>query len=135
MILFSFLAGKKICNIIVSNFPKWSCLNLIFEQLSDRVVFDQDMSPGARHFHLTMLPKNMQEFLVRIWNQDGKWRDVEDVLRSAAYHRDVDVLITKCLRYVVSKPAVLQAAKGIVTAGLSKTAVYSSKKLSKMLKS
>ena len=50
-------------------------------KMSDRVIFDQDMSPGARHFHLTMLPKNMQELLVRLWNQDGKWRDVEDVLR------------------------------------------------------
>ena len=33
---------------------------------SENLVFEQDMSPGARHFHLTMLPKNMQELLVRV---------------------------------------------------------------------
>ena len=32
-------------------------------QKSERIIFDQDMSPGARFHHLTMLPKNMQEFL------------------------------------------------------------------------
>ena len=100
----------------------------------DKVVYDQDMSPGARHFHLTMLPKNMQELLVKFWNQDGKWRDVEDVLRSAAYHRDVDELIQKCLVKIVQGPAMSQAVKGVLTAGLSKTVTYSSRKLSKMLK-
>ena len=33
---------------------------------SEKLTFEQDMSPGARHFHLTMLPKNMQELLVRV---------------------------------------------------------------------
>ena len=73
--------------------------------------------------------------LVRQWNQDGKWRDVEDVLRSAAYHRDVNVLMVKCLGYIVCQPAVKQAIKGIVTAGLSKTIIYSSSKVKKMIQS
>ena len=72
---------------------------------------------------------------MQIWNQDGKWRDVEDVLRSAAYDRDINDLIEKCLHYVVATPAMLQAAKGVVTAGMSKTVQYSSAKVSKMLKS
>jgi translocator assembly and maintenance protein 41 len=29
-------------------------------------IFEQDTSPGARHFHLIMQPKNMQECLVRV---------------------------------------------------------------------
>ena len=73
--------------------------------------------------------------LVRQWNQDGKWRDVEDVLRSAAYHRDVNVLMVKCLGYIVCQPAVKQAIKGIITAGLSKTIIYSSSKVKKMIQS
>ena len=32
-------------------------------------MYEQDMSPGARHFHLTMLPKNMQESLVKVSKQ------------------------------------------------------------------
>ena len=99
----------------------------------DRKIFQQDMSPGARHFHLTMLPKNMQEILVSIWNRDGKWRDVEDVLRSAAYHRDVDQFILECLQYVVARPAMVQATKGVVSAGFKKTVIYSSQKVKKMM--
>lgn len=33
------------------------------------VMYEQDMSPGARHYHLTMLPKNMQESLVKVRKQ------------------------------------------------------------------
>ena len=36
------------------------------EDMSKKVTYEQDMSPGARHFHLTMLPKNMQEGLVTV---------------------------------------------------------------------
>ncbi len=97
--------------------------------------FHQDMSPRGRHFHLTMLPKNMQEFLVREWNRDGRWYDVEDVLRSVAYDRDCDKLIESCLKFIVMQPAIVQAAKGILTAGPTKTIRYSSKKVMKMLKS
>ncbi len=98
-------------------------------------VYEQDTSPGGRHFHLTMLPKNMQEYLVREWNRDGRWRDLEDVLRSAAYDRDCDEQINKCLGYIVGQPALIQAAKGVLTAGLTKTVRYSSKKVAKRLKS
>ena len=35
------------------------------------VMYEQDMSPGARHFHLTMLPKNMQESLVKVSKQQS----------------------------------------------------------------
>ena len=43
-------------------------LYIPFDTNSDNldIMFEQDMSPGARHFHLTMLPKSMQETLVRV---------------------------------------------------------------------
>ena len=60
---------------------------------------------------------------------------MEDVLRSAAYDRDIEDLIGQCVPYIIAKPALVQAVKGIATAGASKTITYSSKKLSKMMKS
>ena len=33
---------------------------------SDKNGFEQDVGPAGRHFHLSMLPKKMQYFLVRV---------------------------------------------------------------------
>jgi hypothetical protein len=33
---------------------------------SDKNIFIQDVSPNGRHFHLSMLPKKMQVFLVKV---------------------------------------------------------------------
>ena len=41
----------------------------------------------------------MQVLLVKEWNRDKKWHDVEDVLRAAAVDRDLDEIITKCLEF------------------------------------
>ena len=95
--------------------------------------FEQDVSPTGRHFHLSMLPKNMQVLLVKEWNRDKEWHDVEDVLRAAAVDRDLDEIITKCLEYIVAPKSISQAAKGIVTAGLLKSGKYATAKLQKMI--
>ena len=66
------------------------------------------------------------------WNRDGRHRDVEEVLRSAAYDQDSDDIIHKALRRIVHRSSLTQAAKGILTAGVLKTVKYSGAKLSKM---
>ena len=96
---------------------------------------DQDVSPSARHFHLSQLPKTLQWNLVVEWNHDGRYRDVEDVLRSAAYDRDSGALVGNALAKIVRGSSVSQAARGIVTAGPLKTVKYSWAKLVKMYKS
>jgi len=98
-------------------------------------TFEQDVSPSGRHHHLTMLPKNVQLMLEAIWNSDGRTRDLEDVLRAAAFERDSGEVIMECLKAIVKGPAVGQAAKGILTAGAYKTVLYSYAKLVKMVKS
>lgn len=123
--------------LYLKQLSKMSEFIYIREAEPDQLIrIDQDISPGARHHHLTMLPKNMQEMLVRCWDEpEGKFPDVEDILRSAAYHRGLDDLITNALGYVVARQALLQAGKGILTAGFSKSFVYSSKKIAKKFKS
>ena len=77
----------------------------------------------------------MQVLLVKEWNRDKKWHDVEDVLRAAAVDRDLDEIITKCLEYIVAPKSISQAAKGIVTAGMLKSGKYATAKLQKMIRS
>jgi translocator assembly and maintenance protein 41 len=60
---------------------------------------------------------------------------VEDVLRSAAYDRDSVDLISRALRKIVAGTSITQAAKGILSAGVFKSARYSAAKLGKMYKS
>ena len=71
----------------------------------------------------------------QIWNSDGRTRDLEDVLRAAAFERDSGEVISDCLKAIVKGPAISQAFKGIVSAGGYKTVVYSYAKLMKMVKS
>merc|ERR1719412_2267150 len=81
-----------------------------------------------------MLPQNVQGWLVSIWN-DGRYRDVEDVLRAAAFERDSGDVLNTCLQHVVRGPSITQAAKGILTAGTSKSFRYGLAKLKKGIKS
>ena len=70
-----------------------------------------------------------------VWNEDGRYRDVEDVLRAAAFERDSGDLLNTCLEKVVWLPSITQALKGIITAGVSKSVIYGVAKLKKGLKS
>ena len=96
---------------------------------------EQDVSPAGRHHHLTLLPKNVQGKLVSVWNEDGRYRDVEDVLRAAAFERDSGDVINTVLEKIVWAPSITQAIKGIITAGISKSTIYGLAKLKKGLKS
>ena len=87
------------------------------------------------HCHEKSFVEMISIFFFKLWNKDGKWKDVEDVLRSAAYDRDIDDLIGQCLPCIVRNPALVQAVKGVVTQGPYKSILYSSKKLVKMYQS
>ncbi len=58
---------------------------------------------------------------------------MEDVLRAAAFDRDSDEIIVKCLEYIVANKSMTQALKGIVTAGPWKSTRYAGAKLNKMV--
>ena len=44
------------------------------------------------------------------WNRDGRYRDVEDVLRSAAYDRDSVELIGRALGKIIAGPSLSQVS-------------------------
>lgn len=95
----------------------------------------QDVSPSARLYHLSMLPRELQERLTRRWNRDGRHRDVEDVLRAAACDPYSEDLLLQSLGDIVKLRSVSQAMKGIITAGVAKSVRYSGRKLVKMWRS
>jgi len=141
-----FVGGEdknKVSNIVQANIPQFR--KVYAKQLQNMSQFvnfspdlsevEQDVSPAGRHHHLTMLPKNLQGWLVSVWNEDGRYRDVEDVLRAAAFERDSGDLLSNCLQKVVWTPSITQAIKGLITAGLSKSVIYGLAKLKKGLNS
>ena len=44
------------------------------------------------------------------WNSDGRYRDVEDVLRSAAYDRDSVELVGRALAKIIAGPSMSQVS-------------------------
>ena len=141
-----FVGGEdknKVANIVQANIPQFRALySKQLQNMSQFVNFsqdlsevEQDVSPAGRHHHLTLLPKNLQGWLVSVWNEDGRYRDVEDVLRAAAFERDSGDLLNKCLKKVTWLPSITQALKGVITAGISKSVKYGLAKLKKGMKS
>eukprot|EP00095_Tigriopus_kingsejongensis_P005438 maker-scaffold224_size251237-snap-gene-0.21 protein:Tk05438 transcript:maker-scaffold224_size251237-snap-gene-0.21-mRNA-1 annotation:"hypothetical protein DAPPUDRAFT_202995" len=134
---------NKVANIVRPNIPRFRelyakrilSLNNYLDLNPVRSRGEQDTSSAGRHHHLSQLPKNLQWYLVQEWNKDGRYRDVEDVLRAAAFDKDSDSMIRKALIDIIGKTSVSQAVKGILTAGLTKTVKYSGAKLKKMAKS
>ncbi|XP_040571064.1 phosphatidate cytidylyltransferase, mitochondrial [Lepeophtheirus salmonis] len=101
-------------------------------------IFHQDISQSGKHYHLSLLPRHLQWYLVRARNlRDGRRWDVEDVLRTAANDDEEEIasLIRMGLRSIVQRHSITQALKGIVSAGPLTSIKYSGAKLKKMIKS
>jgi len=135
---------QKVANIVDGQLEELSLLyQPVRSQLTDYMEVDngagrQDVSPAARLYHLTMLPRQLQGSvchqicLARRWNRDGRHRDVEDVLRAAACDVYSSPLITRGLADITAWRNISQSVKGIVTAGVGKSVRYSCRKLAKM---
>lgn len=104
---------------------------------SDRIPSScrQDTSPIAKIHHLNHLPKAVQLRLVRAWLQGKKRKDAEDCFRAIAHDIDCDTNVDIALRNIVWNSSVSQSLKGILTAGLFKSVVYSWRKVRKMMAS
>lgn len=94
----------------------------------------QNMSPEARWHHLNNLPRVPQRQLVRYFNKLGRVRrDTEEVLLTMSHDPDIGVPLNNILRKIVWKSSIRQSLKGIVTAGITKSVRYSSRKVFKRL--
>lgn len=93
----------------------------------------QDVHPLAKLHHLNQLPKCPQRALVRYWNKGTAKQDTEDVLRAIAYDPDCNYVVRESLKEIVWNSSVRQSLKGIATAGIKKSVVYSGRKIMKIM--
>ncbi|KAK4292612.1 hypothetical protein Pmani_034633 [Petrolisthes manimaculis] len=133
----------KVQNIVRAQVQEFRTLYTpVLKELEEYVILDrlrgmgeQDTSPPARLYHLSMLPKKLQLMLMKEWNRDGRKRDLEDVLRAAAHDTDTDDVIVRGIEDIVKTSSLTQSVKGILTAGVLKSIRYSWSKVKKMWKS
>lgn len=133
---------NKVSNIVQPNMEMFRELYEHILDNEDHVHFnksqgllEQSLSAMTRYHHLSLLPKCLMAGLVAGRNVDGRNRDTEEVIRSLAHDSDCPEYINTCISSIVQRSSLMQSAKGIFTAGLSKSWRYSLSKLQKMWKS
>ena len=96
-------------------------------------ILEQSLSATSRQHHLNLLPKMLQLGLVNQYNKDGRYRDVEEVLRNySSINSECTEVIENCVHGIVRQSSLSQSVKGIFTAGFLKSIRYSASKLRKM---
>ncbi|XP_054721760.1 phosphatidate cytidylyltransferase, mitochondrial-like isoform X2 [Uloborus diversus] len=133
---------RKIINIVKHQVPHFQKLYSEHIQsmpglhwIKSRNMFEQDCSNESTLHHLNLLPKMVQHNLLIEWNKDGKYRDMEEVLSTISCDPDCEKLVEKAINTIVWWSSITQSLKGIVTAGLKKSFLYSSRKIMKMITS
>lgn len=86
----------------------------------------------SQFHHLHLLPKTVLLLLQQSHSQAGKNPDLEEVLRVYANDSRCDDAVAKCIAQIVWKSSWSQSLKTILSSGIGKSLVYSSKKLAKM---
>ncbi|KAL0281553.1 UNVERIFIED_CONTAM: hypothetical protein PYX00_002502 [Menopon gallinae] len=139
---------NKVRNIVLGHKEKFKELySPILTSMSDYVEIpenqndceincNQDISPSAKHYHLNNLPRRVQRNLVKYWNKGLRARqDTEDVLRAMAFDKDCGEVLNIILSNIVWESSLKQSAKGILTAGVVTSFLYSMNKIGKMVTS
>lgn len=95
--------------------------------------FQQDVGPNHTHSLLECLPNALVKRVLKY--AKSHIQEQGNVLQQVAHDRSkCGALIRKGVGSIVLRSSITQSAKGILTAGLSKTLMYSSLKVSKMLR-
>jgi len=127
----------KVANIVEPQIERFRSLYApAFRSMSDRLLFvgsfaEQDSSVDGKLYHLQRLPANLKNIVLSN-RRDG---DARSPLRALAERSDVDKIVRDGVRRIVLYSSLTQSIKGIPTAGLLKSVVYSYNKLNKMVKS
>ncbi|XP_008696094.1 phosphatidate cytidylyltransferase, mitochondrial isoform X1 [Ursus maritimus] len=131
----------KVLNIVKPNIAHFRELYGNILQENPQVVYkiqqgrlEIDKSPEGQFTQLMTLPKTLQQQINHIMDPPGKNRDVEETLFQVAHDPDCGEVVRLGLSAIVRPSSMKQSTKGIFTAGVKKSVVYSSLKLHKMWK-
>ncbi|XP_067611595.1 phosphatidate cytidylyltransferase, mitochondrial isoform X3 [Pseudorca crassidens] len=131
----------KVLNIVKPNIAHFRELYGSILQENPQVVYkiqqgslEIDKSPEGQFAQLMTLPKTLQQQINHIMDPPGKNRDVEETLLQVAHDPDCGDVVRLGLSAIVRPSSMRQSTKGIFTAGLKKSMIYSSLKLRKMWK-
>ncbi|XP_074139994.1 phosphatidate cytidylyltransferase, mitochondrial [Sminthopsis crassicaudata] len=139
---FRMLVGEekgKVVNIVKPNIPHFRELYSKILIKNPQVVYKQnqgrleiDKSPEAQFTQLMTLPKTLQQEISYLMDTPGRNRDVEETLLQVAHDPDCGDVVRQGLSGIVRPSSVMQSTKGILTAGVRKSLLYSSLKVQKM---
>ncbi|XP_054451090.1 phosphatidate cytidylyltransferase, mitochondrial isoform X1 [Pteronotus mesoamericanus] len=131
----------KVLNIVKPNIAHFRELYGSILQENPQVVYkiqqgrlEIDKSPEGQFTQLMTLPKTLQQQINCIMDPPGKNRDVEETLLQLAHDPDCGDVVRLGLSAIVRPSSLRQSTKGIFTAGMKKSLLYSSLKLHKMWK-
>ncbi|XP_054992355.1 phosphatidate cytidylyltransferase, mitochondrial isoform X2 [Sorex araneus] len=131
----------KVANIVKPNIGHFRELYGDVLQQSPQVVYKMqqgrleiDKSPEGQFTQLMTLPRALQQRINFLMDPPGKNRDVEETLLQVAHDPDCGDVVRLGLSAIVRPSSMTQSAKGIFTAGIKRSLVYSSLKLHKMWK-
>ncbi|XP_037378908.1 phosphatidate cytidylyltransferase, mitochondrial isoform X3 [Talpa occidentalis] len=129
----------KVSNIVKPNIAHFRELYSAILHENPQVVYkaqqgrlEIDKSPEGQFTQLMSLPRSLQQEINHIMHSPGKNRDVEETLLQVAHDPECGEVVRLGLTAIVRPSSVRQSTKGIFTAGLRKSVVYSSRKLLKM---
>ena len=106
---------------------KWSKSQGVLEQYPNHV---------SQFHHLNLLPKTVQSNLLSCMHRrPGKYPDLEEIIRQLAFDSNCADYVRQSLSEIVKGSSVSQSLKGVFTAGIVKTVLYSSRKVQKMMNS
>ena len=106
---------------------KWSKSQGVLEQYPNHV---------SQFHHLNLLPKTVQSNLLSCMHRrPGKYPDLEEIIRQLAFDSNCADYVRQSLSEIVKGSSVSQSLKGVFTAGIVKTVLYSSRKVQKMINS
>ena len=106
---------------------KWSKSQGVLEQYPNHV---------SQFHHLNLLPKTVQSNLLSCMHRrPGKYPDLEEIIRQLAFDSNCADYVRQSISEIVKGSSVSQSLKGVFTAGIVKTVLYSSRKVQKMMKS
>ncbi|XP_006506615.1 phosphatidate cytidylyltransferase, mitochondrial isoform X1 [Mus musculus] len=93
-----------------------------------------DKSPEGQFTQLMTLPRTLQQQINHIMDPPGRNRDVEETLLQVAQDPDCGDVVRLAISSIVRPSSIRQSTKGLFTAGMKKSVIYSSRKLNKMWK-